>query len=63
MTMNEQEAKMVGYECPNQLIEIVHTYHGRTGKASARRACSVPQFLIDHGDGRLSVAQLTERPK
>ena len=63
MTFTEAEAKALSKECPTKLIEIVRTYFGRTGKSSARRAVRAPQFLLDHGDGEVSVAELTERPK
>ncbi len=56
MTMDEREAKMLVRECPDRLIEIVHTYkHRSNAKAVA------PQFILNHGDGRWSVAELVER--
>lgn len=64
ITFTEDEAKRVARECPDQLIEIVRTYSGRTGKSSARRAVRArqQQFLIQHPDGRWSVAILEARP-
>jgi hypothetical protein len=57
MTMDEREAKMLARECPDRLIEIVKTYKLRSNAVAVP-----PQFILNHGDGRWSVAELKERP-
>lgn len=63
ITLTETEAKRVGQEMPGSLIEIVQECKGRTGKATARRACRAQPgtFIIETGDLWL-VAELKDRP-
>jgi len=57
MTMDEHEAKMLARECPDRFIEIIKTYKHRDNAVPV-----APQFLLNHGDGRWSVAELKDRP-
>jgi hypothetical protein len=57
-TWTEKEALKMSREVPDKTVEIVRTYRGRTGKQSARRNVKPPdQFLIEHEDGTISVAE------